>query len=64
MTKIGQYAFSNCISLESFTLGGTTDIGNYVFQGTTSLVNANLPATLKTIGNYVFQRSGLKTVRL
>lgn len=54
-TTIGAYAFGECTSLESVTIGnGITEIGNYAFRGCTSLKSVVIPDSVTKIGEYAF----------
>ena len=54
-TKIGDYAFYNCLALTSLTVPyGVTKIGNYAFYNCQNLSSLSLPATLASIGQSAF----------
>lgn len=57
VTKIGQFAFSNCQSLTSIQLPSSlTSIGSYAFQGCSSLVSVTFPdSAVFSIGDGVFK---------
>jgi hypothetical protein len=55
VTRIGDYAFYDCISLTSITLPNSiTNIGGWAFDGCTNLTRATIPASLTTIGEFAF----------
>ncbi|MBR2296294.1 MAG: leucine-rich repeat protein, partial [Clostridia bacterium] len=55
VTSIGWYAFYNCASLTSVTIGDSvTSIGNYAFDGCTSLTSITIPNSVTSIGSYAF----------
>ena len=55
MTAIGSYAFEDCKSLSSITIGNNVKIiGNKAFNYCVSLKNITLPKSLATIGDDVF----------
>ena len=55
VTTIGQYAFSNCTSLESVEIpASVTSIGNHAFDGCTSLTSIEIPASVTSIGEFAF----------
>ena len=52
---IGMYAFANCDSLQSITLGeGLAELGYGAFEGCAALENVQLPHTLSAIDSKVF----------
>ena len=52
---IGDYAFQNCSSLESISLGdGVTSIGHYSFSACSSLKSIAIPNSVVTVGAYAF----------
>ncbi len=54
-TKISAYAFYNCTSLTSVTIGNSvTTIGDYAFNGCTSLTSVTIGNGVTTIGDYAF----------
>ena len=55
VTSIGQFAFSDCISLTSVRIpSSVTTIGNAAFYGCSSLTSVNLPSSVTRIGNAAF----------
>ena len=57
VTSIGDYAFSDCTSLTSVTIGnGVTSIGDSAFQYCTSLTSIEIPDSVTSIGNSAFYR--------
>lgn len=60
VTKISDYAFSNCNSLTSVTLpDGLTHIGNYAFAYCPNLISISIPDSVTSIGQYAFERSAV-----
>ncbi len=54
-TKIGNYAFSECLALTSLTIpDGVTSIGDYAFNRCIALTSLTIPASVTTIGDYAF----------
>lgn len=52
---IPKYAFSQCSSLQTVTLGGdVTDIGQYAFSGCSKLEGFDIPHTVTVVGKYAF----------
>lgn len=61
---IGQYAFKNCVNLESIKFERVETIEIYAFDGCTKLTELNLPS-IKNIKSYGFNScSGIKEVDL
>ena len=55
VTAISDYAFCDCTSLTSITIGNSvTSIGDYAFYGCSSLTNVTIPISVTYIGNYAF----------
>ncbi len=55
VTRIDEYAFSNCDNLTSVTIGDSvTRIDEYAFAGCSSLTEIVIPDSVTTIGEYVF----------
>ena len=53
--SIGDYAFYECSSLTSVTIGGSvTNIGNYAFSGCSSLTSVTIPNSVTSIGDEAF----------
>lgn len=64
ITHIGGGAFRNCTNLESVENGkDIVVIGNGAFEGCTALNSISLPSA-ELIGDWSFQRSGIKTFSL
>ena len=55
VTRIGNYAFSNCDSLTSVTIGNSvTTIGDWAFCDCYNLTSVTIPDSVTTIGDYAF----------
>ena len=55
VTTIGAYAFLNCSSFESVTIGDSvTTIGDYAFENCSSLESVTIPDSVTTIGVWAF----------
>ena len=53
--EIYQYAFYQCTSLTSVTIGsGVQSIGDYAFRGCSNLESVTIPDSVKSIGSYAF----------
>ncbi|MBQ5591881.1 MAG: leucine-rich repeat protein [Clostridia bacterium] len=65
-TKIGNYAFRNCSSIENITLNeGITSIGSYAFYQCSSLKEITIPDTVTNISDCAFNScASMKTVDL
>lgn len=56
MTRIGDYAFSECAALREITLPkDLRSLGRAAFQSCTALTALTLPASLNEIGSYAFK---------
>ena len=56
VTEIGYYAFEDCSSLESVTIGAGVDtIKSGAFASCSSLKSVTIPDSVTEIGNYTFQ---------
>ena len=66
VTSIGDYAFKNCSSLTSVTIGNSvTSIGNYAFEDCRSLTSITIPDSVTSIGYYAFCGcSGLTSIKI
>ena len=64
VTSIGSYAFYECYSLTSVTIGNSvTSIGNYAFNNCSGLTSVTIGNSVTSIGNYAFNNcSGLTSV--
>ena len=61
-TKINSYAFYNCSSLTSVTIGNSvTSIGGYAFEYCRSLTSVTIGYSVTSIGNYAFSCCSLLT---
>lgn len=55
VTRIGDYAFYNCMRLKSITIGdGVTGIGKKAFRGCSGLVDIRIPNSVTVIESYAF----------
>ena len=55
VTKINQYAFRNCDSLKSVTIGdGVKSIGEWAFYNCFNLTSVVIPDSVESIGEYAF----------
>ncbi|MDE5975592.1 MAG: leucine-rich repeat domain-containing protein, partial [Muribaculaceae bacterium] len=58
-------AFQNCQELETVTIAGNVpSVGNYAFNFCPKLKNLVLPSSVTSIGDHVFQMSGLVNISL
>ena len=66
ITRIGDYAFTQCPSLASVTIPeGVTSIGNHAFRNCSNLSSITIPEGVTSIGEYVFDGcSGLTSISL
>ena len=66
VTKIGEYAFANCVYLKNVQLPeGVTEIGKHAFSRSKSLQSVQLPQSLVTIGSYAFYNdAALNSIRI
>ncbi len=66
VTSIGNYAFSNCSSLQTVTIPeGVTSIGDYAFYDCRSLQTVTIPEGVTSIGNSAFRSCrSLQTVTI
>ncbi|MDE6655448.1 MAG: leucine-rich repeat domain-containing protein, partial [Anaeroplasmataceae bacterium] len=55
LTKIGDYAFYNCVNLDTALIPSQiTDIGNYAFASCVNVENLAIPQGVEKLGNYSF----------
>ncbi|MBQ8322503.1 MAG: leucine-rich repeat protein [Clostridia bacterium] len=64
VASIGASAFCDCEQLETIDFGNVREIGDYAFAGAAALKEAELPSSVKTIGQYAFRNSGIVTLDL
>ena len=66
VTSIGNYAFSNCSSLQNITIPeNVTSIGDNAFYGCSSLQSITIPENVTSIGNYAFNScSSLQSITI
>ena len=73
VTTIGDLAFENCTALASVVfaegsvienLGSSPYIESAIFRNTTALKSIVLPNSVKVIGAYLFEGSGIETIQL
>lgn len=66
VTKIGGYAFKDCVRLNSITFPNTVEvIGHFAFLNCTGLTELGLPQSLKTIETQAFgDCTGIRTVEI
>ena len=73
VTAIGNYAFEDCTALASVVfasgnaiekLGSAFDVEAAIFRNTTALKTIVLPDTVKVIGAYLFENSGIESIQL
>lgn len=64
--SIGQYAFSQCISLENVNIpNGITEIGGFTFWGCAKVKSFTIPDSVKSIGEEAFYLcKSLKSIRI
>ena len=65
VTEIGNEAFYGCKKLANVIFEGNsqlTTIGDYVFYDNDSLISITIPASVHTIGKYVFDYSGIQSI--
>ena len=56
VTSIGNYAFSSCSSITSFTIGNSvTSIGEWAFSGCIELTSITIPNSVTSIGKRAFE---------
>ena len=55
VSRIGEYAFANCLSLTGVTIpDSVTSIGDYAFSSCIGLTSATIGNNVTSIGNYAF----------
>lgn len=65
VTSLGTQVFGGCTSLTSMTINDKlTEIPANTFNGCTSLTEINIPANIKTIGNYALANTGITEFEL
>lgn len=67
ITKIGDYAFKNCLKLNSFDIKNTQaqSLGANIFEGCTLLSSVELPDTITSFGSNTFLKcSALESIKL
>lgn len=73
VTTIGNYAFENCTAITSIEfasgnaiemLGTAPDVESAIFRNTTALKSIVLPDSVKVIGAYLFENSGIEAIQL
>ena len=66
VTSIGDYAFSDCINLESVSIADSvTSIGLCAFEGCSSLQNITIPKSVTYIGDAIFENcSNLRNINV
>ncbi|MDE7161327.1 MAG: leucine-rich repeat domain-containing protein, partial [Anaeroplasmataceae bacterium] len=52
--SVGDYAFYNCINLQSITLHNTKELGAFAFARCESLTTLELPATIEKVDTHAF----------
>lgn len=63
--KSSSFTFQDCKSLASVEfLGEITELNGYAFDGCTALKSFIIPASVKSMGSYVFQGSGLESITI
>ena len=64
ITRIGNYAFSDCVNLTTVIMPDSiTEIGKMAFYNSTSLKTIELSENLETLGDGVFKKSGMESIR-
>ena len=64
MTEIGDYAFAECDSLETVSIGsGVSSIGDHAFYECNGLKTVLIAVGLTSIGDYAFGNCGLEAVK-
>lgn len=65
LKTIESYAFADCPNLITISLGSVTSIGNYAFNGCSSLTSITFSSNLTSIGQNAFQNcSGLTSLTI
>ena len=65
LTAIPVGTFDGCSALSAFTIPATiSTVGTFAFRNTTTLTAISFPATVKTLDQQAFYRSGLTSVTL
>ena len=65
MKNIGNEAFKNCSSLESFTIpNSVTSIGSFAFENCDRLASITIPNSVTSVGNGAFQNSGITSLTI
>lgn len=65
VTKIGYFAFKDCVELTGVNMPNTiNEIGDHAFQNCGMLTEANIPAAVTYIGTGAFESTGLNSIEI